>query len=235
MFSLWEIKYGKNLNWVNLSPLPPLAASPISSPCQSCWCLKNPSLPSVAVLAPTFSILGSFLPNPLGAQLIKLCSTRLWHKIDEIPHWATRLAPAREKIRERWVYRPAYLDPRYTSIDVRWTPRSQLNPPRIPLNRWKWRRISVLAISLPALVIIMRRAQNPPPGSKLWTSTAPNGDTMHKFQTFANFSHLNGNSIQPTNCQIIFAVSLQIKDKNVWQFYCWLIWTMVPSIDISPQ
>ena len=55
--------------------------------------------------------------------------------------------------------------------------------------------------------------------SKLWTSTAPNGDTMHKFQTFANFSHLNGNSIQPTNCQIIFAVSLQIKDKNVWQLY----------------
>ena len=38
-------------------------------------------------------------------------------------------------------------------------------------------------------------------------------------QTFANFSHLNGNSIQPTNCQIIFAVSLQIKDKNVFDSF----------------
>ena len=114
--------------------------------------------------------------------------------------------------------RPAYLDPRYTSIPVRPSevPIKPLDP---LLPRWKWRRISVLAISLPSLLGWLCAQLRIPLPSKLWTSTAPNGDTMHKFQTFANFSHLNGNSIQPTNCQIIFAVSLQIKDKNVWQFY----------------
>ena len=53
-------------------------------------------------------------------------------------------------------------------------------------------------------------------------------------QTFANFSHLNGNSIQPTNCQIIVPLSPWIKDKNIWHkiYCCWLLWTMAASIDI---